>query len=133
MHLAKVTYHWLTTMARLNKIQPPEYPTSTCNICKRSDETQDHIYQCNHHASRAEKLKMLRQIEKEGEASGINTFLIRTLTKGIHAWMKKLPPPRLSEKRHPVHKKVLEVYYEQGELGWRHAIRGRISKKWIEA
>ena len=76
---------------------------------------------------------MLRQIEKEGEASGINMFLIDTLTKGIHAWMNKLPPPRISGKRHPVHKLVLEAFHDQEQLGWRHAIRGRISAKWIEA
>ena len=133
VHLAKAIYHWLPTMARLHRITPEEYPTPTCNICKISDETQDHIYQCNHHASRSEQIKMLRKIEKEGEASGINTFLIRTLTKGLHAWMHHLPPPRISVKRHPVHKLVAEAYAAQALLGWRHAIRGRISVKWIEA
>ena len=47
--------------------------------------------------------------------------------------MKKLPPPRISDKRHPVHKQVLEAYHDERKLGWRHAIQGRISKKWIEA
>lgn len=44
VHLAKAIYHWLPTMAHLHKIKPEEYPTPTCNICKKYDETQDHIF-----------------------------------------------------------------------------------------
>lgn len=46
---------------------------------------------------------------------------------------EKYTPPQISKKRYSVHKLVLKAYHEQGALGWKYAIRGRISKKWIEA
>eukprot|EP00588_Corethron_pennatum_P028744 CAMPEP_0194333340 /NCGR_PEP_ID=MMETSP0171-20130528/62446_1 /TAXON_ID=218684 /ORGANISM="Corethron pennatum, Strain L29A3" /LENGTH=98 /DNA_ID=CAMNT_0039095531 /DNA_START=447 /DNA_END=739 /DNA_ORIENTATION=+ len=64
---------------------------------------------------------------------GVNTFLIRSLTKGLHAWMHDNPPPRISEKKHPVHVLVKEAYDDQEIIGWSHAIRGRLSKKWQQA
>ena len=41
--------------------------------------------------------------------------------------------PEISAKHHPVHKFVREAYEDQTSLGWRHAMRGRISTKWSQA
>ena len=120
-------------MERLHRIEPEKYPSPLCNICKKTPETQDHIYQCAHHASRHQQMIALKRIEKEGKKIGINTFLIRTLTKGIHAWMHNKKMPEISTKHHPVHKLVQEAYEDQHLLGWRHAIRGRLSTKWTKA
>eukprot|EP00588_Corethron_pennatum_P029013 CAMPEP_0194317430 /NCGR_PEP_ID=MMETSP0171-20130528/14177_1 /TAXON_ID=218684 /ORGANISM="Corethron pennatum, Strain L29A3" /LENGTH=89 /DNA_ID=CAMNT_0039074011 /DNA_START=390 /DNA_END=656 /DNA_ORIENTATION=+ len=56
-----------------------------------------------------------------------------TLTKGIHAWMHNKTMPEISTKHHPVHKLVQEAYEDQNLLGWRHAIRERLSTKWTKA
>ena len=47
--------------------------------------------------------------------------------------MHHLPPPRISPKHHPVHILVKEAYDSQSTIGWDHAIRGRLSTKWLEA
>ena len=120
-------------MARLYQIKPGKYPSPLCNICKKAEETQDHIYQCAHHTSRHQQVIVLKRIEKEGGNFGINTFFIRTLTKGLHAWMHNKTMPEISAKHQPVHKLVREAYEDQTSLGWRHAIRGRISTKWSQA
>ena len=104
-----------------------------CNICNKKKETQNHIFRCNHPASRTAQITALKQIEKTGKKSGINTYLVRMLTKGIHAWMRNLPAPEISTKKHPVHVAVREAFHAQQEIGWDHALRGRLSVKWNEA
>jgi len=126
-------YHWLPTMGRLHKISPEAYPSPLCNTCKNTIETQGHIFTCGHYAARNQQINALEQIEREAKAKAINTFLIRSLTKGLHTWMHDLPPPRISLKKYTVHILVREAYDTQSLLGWDHAIRGRLSKKWYEA
>ena len=72
-------------------------------------------------------------MEKEAKEAGIHIFLIRILTKGIHAWMHNLPPPEISQKSYPVHMLVREVYDDQNIIGWKHAMGGRVSQRWSEA
>ena len=133
VRISKAVNHWLPTMERLHRIEPDRYPSPLCNICKKAAETQDHIFQCAHHASRHQQIIALKRIEKDGKKYGFNTFLIRTFTKDLHTWMHHKPIPEISAKHHPVHKLVREAYTEQTLLGWRHAMRGRISTKWLQA
>ena len=100
---------------------------------KPGRNTRSPIYQCAHHASRTQQINALKRMERDGKKYGINTFLMRSLTKGIHAWMHSKTLPEISQKTHPVHKLVQEAYDDQTTIGWRHAIRGRISKKWSAA
>ena len=130
MRTSKAIFNLLPTMHRLHRIAPAEYPSPLCNTCKKSDETQDHVFTCGHHEARKRQVTALKTIEREARESGINTFLIRSLTKGLHAWMHDNPPPRISEKKHPVHVLVKEAYDAQEIIGWSHALRGRLSKKW---
>ena len=120
-------------MDQLHQIEPNKYLSPLCNICKKAEETQDHIFQCAHHASRHQQVIALKRIQKEGKKFGINTFWIHTLTKGLHAWMHNKTMPEISAKYQSVHKLVREAYEDQTSLGWRHAIRGRISTKWSQA
>ena len=131
--ISKAIYHWLPTMERLNKITPAAYPSPLCNTCKKTTETQDHIFTCGHHEARKQQINALKQMEREAKEAAINNFVIRTLTKGLHAWMHGLPPPKISPKKHPVHAIVKEAYEDQNRIGWNHALRGRLSKKWFEA
>ena len=47
--------------------------------------------------------------------------------------MRNLPAPEISTKKHPVHVAVREAFQAQQEIGWDHALRGRLSVKWNEA
>ena len=120
--ISKAVYNWNPTRARLHKIAPHDYPSPMCNICKTWEETQDHIFTCNHPASRTKQINTLRNMEKEAKEAGIHIFLIQILTKGIHAWMHNLPPPEISQKSHPIHMLVREVYDDQNIIGWKHAM-----------
>ena len=42
-NLCKFIHRWRPTMERLHKIDPRNYPTAICNICKNTIETQNHI------------------------------------------------------------------------------------------
>ena len=83
--ISKAIYRWLPTMGRLHKISPDEYPSPLCNTCKNAIETQDHIFTCGHHAARIQQINALKRIEGEAKTAAINLFLIRSLTKEIHA------------------------------------------------
>ena len=65
----------------------------------------------------------------DGKKYIIDTFLLRTLTKGIHAWLNNIPIPKILEKKHLVHKLVWEAYEDHHTIGWRCAIRVRINRK----
>ena len=110
VRISKAIYGWYPTMDRLHRIAPTDYPSPMCNICKTKKETQNHIFRCNHPASRTTQIVALKQMEKMGKNSGINTYLVRMLTKGIHAWMRNLPPPEISPKKHSVHVAVRDAF-----------------------
>ena len=89
-----------------------------CNICKTATETQNHIYCCNHPASREVQLTALRTVEKKAIEQGVNLFLIQSMLKGLHAWMNASPLPHMSPKRTITHRTVRDAYYAQDDLGW---------------
>ena len=111
VNLCKFIHRWRPTMERLHKIDPKNYPTAMCNICKTNIETQNHIYRCAHHASRNIQTLAIKKIETKAIAGGYNKYLIYCLLKGLHAWIHNQPPPRLSRKTNKVHvlvKKAME-------------------------
>ena len=114
---SKAIYNWLPAMVRFHKITPASYPSPLCNTCKKAPETQDPIFTCGHHESRKQQIKALKAVEREAKEAGINTFLIRTLMKGLHVWMHNLPPPKKTEKNYPVHILVRDAYAAQELLG----------------
>ena len=131
--LVKFIHRWRPTLQRLHLIDPSKYPSAMCNICKKFPETQNHIYRCNHPACREIQISNLRQIEKKATDQGVYKFLVRTMLKGLHAWMHALPLPHISPKRTTVHRAVREANYAQDDLGWDNLIRGRLHRSWEDA
>ena len=123
---------YCATSAQLHKITPAAYHSPLCNTCGKIPETQDYIFTYGHREARKQQIKALKTIEREAKEGRKNT-LIQTLIKDLHALMHNLPPPQISEKKHPVHILVRDAYAAQDLLGWNNAIRGRLLKKWQEA
>ena len=85
VRLAKFVHRWNPTMKCLHIVHPRIYSSLMCNKCTIETETQNHVYQCNHHTSQDKKFKELWKIEKEMGTDEINMFLVRTLTKGLYS------------------------------------------------
>ena len=122
--LAKFIHRWRPTLQRMHLIAPKKYPSAMCNICKTNIETQNHIYCCNHPASREVQITALRMMEKKAIEQGVNKLLVRSMLKGLHSWIHDLPLPHISPKRTIIHRKVREAYYKQDNLGWDNLLRG---------
>ena len=131
--LSKFIHRWRPTLQRMHLISPKKYPSALCNICKTTTETQNHIYCCNHPASREVQITSLRTVEKKAIEQGVNLFLIRSMLKGLHAWMHASPLPYISPKRTATHQTVREAYYAQDDLGWENLLRGRLHRSWEKA
>ena len=58
--------------------------------------------------------------------------MIDTLIEGIASWIRDRPL-QLHEplQRDQIHQLVNSAAKEQQNIGWDHALRGRISKRWI--
>ena len=128
--LAKCIHRWRPTLNIMHLIAPTKYPSALCNICKNAIETQNHVYFCNHPASREVQITALRTLEKKATDQGFNKFLIRSMLKGLHAWMHDLPLPHISPKRTSTHKTARNAYYQQDALGWDNLLRGRLHRLW---
>ena len=77
----------------LSKEYPPSFSRlppkrGHCLLRQLSPSTAE----VNPPASRTEQTNALRNMKKEAKEAGLNSFLIRTLTKGIHTWMYHPPP-----------------------------------------
>ena len=89
-----------------------------------------HIYCCNQSASREIKLSALRLVGKKVTEQGFNKLLVRSMLKGLHAWMHDLPLPHISPKRTTIHSTVREAYYIQNNLGWDNLLCSRFHRSW---
>ena len=64
-----------------------------------------------------------------------HTVLLTVFLQHLNAWMRNIDIDTQHRTVHidPIHTAIGEAVEEQYEIGWEHAIRGRLSKKWREA
>ena len=132
--VSKRIFNWLPSNARLFSWVPPQHPTPLCPICETEQETNDHIYRCSHHSCRSAQVIGLERIRAWSKKKKLHSFTISVLLRHIHAWMrgKNIDMTGRLLEANPIHSKLKQAIKEQKEIGWGHALRGRLSKKWGE-
>ena len=130
--VSKILFNWLPTNVRLFSWTPPRHPHPYCLICEISEESNDHVFQCGHHTSRAAQIKSLETIRAWGKKMKIYPIMMSNLLQYINAWMRQKPFDRTRRflEHNPIHKRLTKAIGEQNEIGWGRALRGRLSKEW---
>ena len=106
-----------------------------CPVCEQEVETNNYLYQCDHHMSRANQLKALETLREWGKKMKVHTVLLTVFLQHLNAWMRKIDIDTQHRTIYidPIHTAIGEAVEEQFVIGWENALRGRLSKKWGEA
>ena len=60
--------------------------------------------------------------------------MMSIILRHMHAWMRQTPldmSKRLLE-YNPLNQRLTKAIKEQNEIGWGHALRGRLNKEWLK-
>ena len=103
--------------------------------CTEEVETNNHLYQCDHHISRTNQVKALETLKEWGRKRKVHTVLLTVFLQHLDAWMRKIDIDTQHRTIYidPIHTAIGEAVEEQFVIGWENALRGRLGKKWGEA
>ena len=132
--VSKWIFNWLPTNARLSSLVPQQHPTPLCPICETKQETNDHVYKCGHHTCRAAQITGLERVRAWAKKKKMHPLTISVFLQHINAWMRGTSVDMTDRflEANSTHTKLQQAIQEQDEIGWGHALRGRLSKKWGE-
>ena len=65
--VCKGNYNWIPTNKIMQRIEPEKFQSPMYLLCEQEEETDNNLYQCGHHISRANQLKALITIREWGK------------------------------------------------------------------
>jgi hypothetical protein len=119
-------FHTNNRAAKWDKSNSPYCPT-----CQNSDETWDHIVQCNNPLRSKERKKFLSTLDKSLASSETPLPKRVAIIGGIAEYIKNNLTPDLHKLFPPASPQLHEAFQDQTKIGWDQLCLGRISKKWI--
>ena len=96
--------------------------TTTCPVCKSEEETITHMLRCQILSNPEWK----RDLQTALKNAGAGRRLRSLISYGIKTWAEG------GETNREDHMEVEKnVFYDQGQIGWSHLLKGRISVDWV--
>jgi hypothetical protein len=104
-----------------------KHKPEVCNTCSHSEETEDHILQCQTFPRRKLRKLWIKDI-LDVDKKIIPLNIRKAISLGIKGWLEKSPINE--ETLDTFSNKIQLAFRHQSMIGWDHFVRGRISITW---
>ena len=135
----KSTFGWQAVNETQHTWYLRKNPSDTCPTCKAKTETQDHVYKCNHPASRKSQTQEIDKLGTWLMKQNYHPYITSSIQRNIRAWMDGKTAAEViilntpNKNRGKIKKLIDEAVTDQTTIGWQHFTCRRISRKWQRA
>ncbi len=131
--ISKIIHRWIPTFNVLHKQN--RAPSNICTRCNATPETPDHILECTNKEAITARKKLLYEALETLEGINTGEHILSALEKNLARTMK-VPQENRYRQNHasPNNNTTLltKALHHQNLVGWRQALRGYISRYWID-